>query len=54
MTAVIKAELEITIQNAQKLPEGEDVRNFEQDLEDLVRLPGLLESKAHIVTMVLA
>lgn len=54
MTAVIKAELEITIENAQKLPEGDGIRMFEEELEDLLFLPGLLESKAHIVTMVLA
>lgn len=54
MTAVIKVELEITIKHAHELPGDDGIRDFEEQLEDLIRLPGLLESKAHIVTMVLA
>lgn len=54
MTAVITAEIEITISNAETLPAGDGIRVFEEQLEELIRLPGLLESKASIVRMVLS
>lgn len=53
MTATITAEITITIENAGKLPNGEGVKEFERQLEELINLPGLLESEAKITRMVL-
>lgn len=53
MTATITAEITITIENAGKLPKGEEIKLFEKQLEDLISLPGLLESEARITRMIL-
>lgn len=53
MKAVIVANVEITIDNARTLPDGDGVRTFEEQIEDLISLPGLVESKATITSMVL-
>lgn len=54
MTAVITAEIEITINDARTLPAGDGIRDFEKQLEELIMLPGLLESTAKITRMILS
>lgn len=54
MTAIITAEVEITINDAQTLPAGAGIREFEKQLEELITLPGLVESTAKITRMILS
>lgn len=53
MTAIVKVDLELVFKDADRVPDKDELGEIEHDLETLLLIHGMMESKAHITKMVL-